>query len=507
MTEELNSDAEAKGNFVGRLSNVTARLTNGVVGRGDGFSGYRFNKADGIALQQVAGVNCGIADEISDFVRRASGRTIGSFPSIGQLHTKLGRRATFDPSPRLAEVLRDYFIDRVNRRLQKEIYHKHFSDCPPPRHASHDQRLSSLESTYPEAQAIVDSYDWEWLAGWLQLARIGEDGKTCVQRLSNFAFRVRRVNFRFTYHCNIACRHCYNNSGPDLSAQRIPLDLMLGVVAQMPEAGICNLNLTGGEPFLYPDHLTALIAAARVAGLRGTSIYTNGFWATTAARAERMLERLWNAGFMLGQEDHIKVSTGVYHQEFIAIDRVLTLARAYFGLFGRRLRVDVEEAPESAGLAEKVRQLASTAGLAEKIDLFVRSVSALGRGKDIDGIQMHSIDTPCNSIDQIVFDPDGNVRPCCGFNNENQGVVIGKLNTHGLRDLVKRMQNDPILQFLATNPMSSVFEHIERVKNLSGYSGACHLCQDAIGGLINKEELQAKLFDRQQFYPFWFTHL
>jgi hypothetical protein len=125
----------------------------------------------------------------------------------------------------------------------------------------------------------------------------------------------------------------------------------------------------------------------------------------------------------------------------------------------------------------------------------------------LDGITLHSIDTPCNAIDQIVFDPDGRVRPCCGFNNENYGIVIGQLKTHQLKDLVKQMQNDPVLQFLARNPMSAIFEHVATPKNADGYSGACHLCQDAIGDLTNKETLQAELFANQEFYPFRFTLL
>jgi len=376
---------------------------------------------------------------------------------------------------------------------------------PPPAHANHNDKIASLEPTHVEAQAIVDSCDWGWLTGWLQLKRFGEDAESCVRRLSNFAFRIRRVNFRFTYHCNIACRHCYNSSGPDLKAQRIPLDPMLAIVSQMPNVGIGHLNLTGGEPFLYPDHLTALIAAGRVAGLRGISIYTNGYWATTEEQAERILERLSTAGFMMGPEDYLKVSAGVYHQEFVAFDRVLTLARAYYTMFGQRLRVDFEKEPDSADIATRVRQLVHDAGLADQVDLFFRKVSPLGRGKDLDGIAIHSIDTPCNDIDQIVFDPDGSVRPCCGFNNENQGVIIGQLKTHPLKDLVKRMQNDPILQFLARNPMTSIFEYIAKPKNAKGYSGTCDLCQDALGSLTDKEPLQAELFDRQEFYPFWFT--
>jgi len=79
------------------------------------------------------------------------------------------------------------------------------------------------------------------------------------------------------------------------------------------------------------------------------------------------------------------------------------------------------------------------------------------------------------------------------------------MGRHRLNSLAKRMQNDPILQFLATNPMNRIFSYLERSGRQDGYSSNCHLCQDALGGLIDKEPLQARLFDQQSFYPFWFT--
>jgi pyruvate-formate lyase-activating enzyme len=473
-----------------------------------GFSDYRFAESDSVAIRRMAGAQSTVANELLRMIERLDGRPVGCYPDLTQLYASLDEPNATGPSLRSIGMLRDLFIGGVNRRLQREIYRQHLLAHPPATGATHEQKIASLQTTHAHAQALVDCYDWRWLARWLQLERIGEDAESCLRRLSNFAFGIHRVNFRFTYHCNIACRHCYNSSGPDSKAQRIPLDPMLEIVSQMPAVGIEHLNLTGGEPFLYPSHLTALIAAGRAVGLRGISIYTNGYWAASTERAHQTLERLSTAGFMLGPEDHIKVSTGVYHQEFVEFERTLRLARAYHTSFGRRLRVDFEMAPGGgADVTGRVRQLIRDAGLTEQIDLTFRHVVPLGRGKDLDGTAQRSIDTPCRSIDQIVFDPDGSVRPCCGFNNENHGVIIGQLHSHRLKDLVKRMQNDPILQFLARNPMSAILEQVAKPPSPNGYSGDCHLCQVALGDLIDKEPLQARLFDRQQFYPFWFTLL
>jgi pyruvate-formate lyase-activating enzyme len=400
-------------------------------------------------------------------------------------------------------VLRRLFLNAVDRRLQN-LYRQYFAAYPPPMLAPHNQKVAALQALRADAQDIVNSYDWCWLADWLELDRHGENAASCLRRLSNLAFEVTRVNFRFTHHCNIACRHCYNGSGPHLKAQRIPLEPMLTIIAQMPDVGIGRLNLTGGEPFLYPDHLIAVIAAGRGAGLRGISILTNGFWATTDSKAKQVLERLSAAGFMQGSDDFLKVSSGTYHQEFIPFDRALTLARSYYAMFGRPLKIDFELPPGESETKRHIRNQVGDAGLSKQVQLSFREVAPLGRAKELRGIATRPIDDACDIINEIVFDPDGTARPCCGLNNENQGVIVGELQTHSLTDLVKHMQNDPILQFLAANPMSAIFEHLDKPANPNGYSSHCHLCQDALGDLSDKEPLQARLFNRQKFYPFWF---
>ncbi|MEJ0043197.1 MAG: radical SAM protein [Rhizomicrobium sp.] len=477
---------------------------NGAADPKEHFRHYRFGRDDIAAMPRIVGKRTNALAELMPLLERLHDKPAGAFEDVVLLHSALGLKPASGPSRHAINLLLDFFIDSVNRRLQ-EVYRGYLRADPLPKSTRHDRKIASLEATRNEAEAIVNACDWHWLANWLQLHRNGEDAETCLQRLSNFAFRIQRVNFRFTYHCNIACRHCYNSSGPKQKAQRIPLAPMLAIVGEMPGAGIGHLNLTGGEPFLYPDHVKALVAAGRTAGLRGISIYSNGYWAIDEQRANRMLEDLSAVGFMRGAGDHLKISTGAYHQEFVAFERILILARSYHAMFGRRLLVDFEMAPGTA-VENEVRERTNAAGLGpDRIDLFFRHVSPLGRGKGLSGIPTRPIELPCNAINQIVFDPDGGVRPCCGLNNENQGVIVGRLASDRLLDLVKRMQNDPVLQFLAEKPMDAIFGHVKAAKSAAGYSDKCHLCQNAVGDLTDKEKLQAELFDGQMLYPFWFT--
>ncbi|MEU5696106.1 radical SAM protein [Actinosynnema sp. NPDC020468] len=72
--------------------------------------------------------------------------------------------------------------------------------------------------------------------------------------------------------CNLRCLHCYSSSGPDV-AESIPIAVLRQVVRDAVDLGYDVVNVSGGEPFLYPE-LPALLRAARDAGLR-TTVTTN----------------------------------------------------------------------------------------------------------------------------------------------------------------------------------------------------------------------------------------
>lgn len=429
----------------------------------------------------------------------------GDFADVLELKTQACGSDSL-PSRAAIATIRELFLQMPNRRLQR-LYRDHLANALAARGASHEDKIASLDAVRHEAQSIVSAYDWRWLADWLRLDQIGETAETCLLRLSNFAFPVHGVTLRFTYHCNISCRHCYNGSGPHAKARRLNLDAMRTLIAQMPEAGIPWLNISGGEPLLYPDEVAALVVAGRTAGLRAISICTNGFWADTPGKADRVLTQLADAGFMQRPHDDLQVSAGVYHQEFIDFDRICLLADCHYRMFGRRLSLNFEllAGGQIKAQEDSVRDKLAAAGVAQCVSLRFRCIDQVGRGRDLVETPLRQIDEPCRAIDQITIEPDGAVRPCCGFNNENHGVKIGELAKHRLRDLVKRMQNDPILQFLARNPMSAIFDHVAGEKNAAGYAAACSLCQHALGAIVDKEVVQARLFGQQEFYPFWFT--
>jgi MoaA/NifB/PqqE/SkfB family radical SAM enzyme len=75
-----------------------------------------------------------------------------------------------------------------------------------------------------------------------------------------------------TLRCNLACLHCYSNSGPGHRAT-LPLPLLVGAIADAAAEGYTAISVSGGEPLIWPG-LAALLRQARALGLV-TALTTN----------------------------------------------------------------------------------------------------------------------------------------------------------------------------------------------------------------------------------------
>jgi MoaA/NifB/PqqE/SkfB family radical SAM enzyme len=95
---------------------------------------------------------------------------------------------------------------------------------------------------------------------------------------------LRVLHLHPTRRCNLACLHCYSESGP---AERDALDAGIAVsaVASAARLGYTMLSVSGGEPLLYPALWALLDEAGRAGMLR--AVVTNGV-AITAPIADRL---------------------------------------------------------------------------------------------------------------------------------------------------------------------------------------------------------------------------
>jgi len=86
------------------------------------------------------------------------------------------------------------------------------------------------------------------------------------------------VVWNITYHCNLRCKHCYENAGPlrpgQLPTNELSREQKLAVVDELADSYVPTLSLSGGEPTIDPD-FWAVCERAREQGLY-LSMNTNG---------------------------------------------------------------------------------------------------------------------------------------------------------------------------------------------------------------------------------------
>jgi hypothetical protein len=91
------------------------------------------------------------------------------------------------------------------------------------------------------------------------------------------------------FDCNLACDYCCVRSSPRADPRALPLEDVQRAASEAPGAGVRELLITGGEPFLRSDIAEVLLACARALP---TTVLTNGLlFAGTRRRALRGLPR------------------------------------------------------------------------------------------------------------------------------------------------------------------------------------------------------------------------
>jgi len=87
------------------------------------------------------------------------------------------------------------------------------------------------------------------------------------------------IGVEITSRCDLACRHCFNNSGTGPVQELSIVDLAY-LFDQVQEMGIETIRISGGEPTLHPEFPTVVTEAHR-RGLR-ISINTHGLYSPRA---------------------------------------------------------------------------------------------------------------------------------------------------------------------------------------------------------------------------------
>jgi MoaA/NifB/PqqE/SkfB family radical SAM enzyme len=294
----------------------------------------------------------------------------------------------------------------------------------------------------------------------------------------------RSAGLMLTYRCNAACEFCYYHCSPRKGGL-LPVETCLAAWRSLHVlAGAeARIHLTGGEPFLYWDHLTEILRKGKEQGLGPVDlIETNGFWATDDGLIAERLNTL-----IALSVQRLKVSVDPFHQEYVDIEPAHRLAAAAKRILGPdRVLVRWEKYLDDCGLriadcglAQRDRAYMETyrdhpfrftgraagrlAGL-----LASRPAEAFGRRNCLSGFL---------GAKGVHIDPYGNV-----FSGTCSGIIVGNVGQTPLEEIWKAFHPGKV-ELVRTLCEKGPCGLIEKAKSfgyaeLSAYADKCHLCTD-----------------------------
>ena len=125
------------------------------------------------------------------------------------------------------------------------------------------------------------------------------------------------------YFCTSACRHCLYNCGPHREKHYLSPEAAGEIFRTVKSLGCSTVHIGGGEPFLRPQELGAVLEAARREGVGIDYVETNCSWFKDAESAEALLAQLRLNGLHT-----LLVSISPFHNEHIPFARTRGVMQA-----------------------------------------------------------------------------------------------------------------------------------------------------------------------------------
>ncbi|SEF95736.1 Radical SAM superfamily enzyme, MoaA/NifB/PqqE/SkfB family [Nonomuraea solani] len=258
------------------------------------------------------------------------------------------------------------------------------------------------------------------------------------------------IFFGLTRRCPLLCRHC--STASLMSSEQHEAGLFTRFADTFtPEDHPELVLMTGGEPLLRPQLVTAIARRARRAGARSALISGMFF-----AREERVPDRIAEA---IASVDHFVASIDIFHEEQVS-------RAAVFAVLGRLLESGKDVSVQAVGLDDADPYLEDiTRDVRETFDgrvpMLVAQVGAAGRAADwlsAPGGGVHTLNLPaalpCDMAAWPTIAYDGTVLACC-----NQDVIdrrgpehlrLGHIGEDGWPEIRRRLTRSPLLRAVRT---------------------------------------------------------
>jgi hypothetical protein len=268
-------------------------------------------------------------------------------------------------------------------------------------------------------------------------------------------FRPNYLSFAGTYQCNLSCPHC---CVPIEWTDRLDIPTAVRFLEQSHGAGIEVLGFTGGEPFLYPEFLTAVTARAAVLGFRFDKLMSNGVWFEDVRHLAGVFRDLRDAGF----SGKLGLSVDKFHGMDVA--KLATFCRIARRVFGRDniLSLSYTSRSPDKGL-EPIHRLCQELDAVIDWSPILRRyllvsdeftmtlnwnhLATVERAEGLPGNPWDGewfAEDYCEGPGQaLIVNPRGEVKPCCGFASDLDQLTIGNIYQDSVADIIRKARTHP----------------------------------------------------------------
>ncbi len=293
----------------------------------------------------------------------------------------------------------------------------------------------------------------------------------------------RYCGLMLTYRCNASCAFCYYNCGPE-SGGLMSLDVGLGtwesLLSLTGDSG--SIHITGGEPFMYYDHMAELVGRAHKDGLGGLdSIETNGYWATDRKVIVERMKYLDSVGM-----GRLKISCDPFHGEYVDSERVKLLARTAEEVLGKdRVLVRWEKYLQEPVSFSELSESSRHAMYVEAMKDFPCRFTGRGAGlcaelmadKRCEDFSSANCKSSFLSAKGVHVDPYGNV-----FSGLCSGIIVGNVQDVSLEDMWLGFdpENSDVIETLFASGPCGLLDSARGMgyEVRTKYASKCHLCSD-----------------------------
>jgi len=284
-----------------------------------------------------------------------------------------------------------------------------------------------------------------------------------------------------TYNCSAECRFCYYNCSPGKDSL-MPLDTAIAAWQGLIDlAGThARIHITGGEPFLYFDHLAQILKHAQQLSLTGLEyVETNAYWADNEKVITQKISHLKNLGLT-----KLKISCDPFHSEFIPTEKVELLARIASDILGPdNIMVRWQK------YLQHPLEIPSNASPQQLKQIFRQTIADYPcrfTGRAAFKVAPLLADTPVENIKGtclktflsakgVHIDPQGNI-----FSGLCSGITIANVSSQSIKDIWLSFdpENTELVSTLCSQGPSALMQAAQKhgFKPENFYAGKCHLC-------------------------------